>query len=134
MTDSEMIERIIMEDDEELIGFFCMHIGYDWHDKPEHDAAIYPKWSEVTKAIWVEIKRRMQGTVTQEFDYDGALEKLKDIADDYRSGLHTPSRAAEYSYLFGYVRGIERACGIIKQSKRSKRWKPKEAKQNADKT
>lgn len=133
MTDSEMIERIIMEDDEKLIGFFCMHIGYDWHDKPEHDPAMYPEWSEVTKAIWSEIKRRMKGTVVQEFDFDGAINKLYDVADEYRAGMHTPSRASEYSYFYGYVRGIEMALGIVKQSKRSKRWKPKGEKQNVEK-
>ena len=57
--EQDMIDRIVMEDDKTLIGYFCMHIGYDWKDKPEHDPAIYPEWSAVTKAIWNEIERRL---------------------------------------------------------------------------
>ena len=129
MTDSEMIEQIIMEDDEKLIRFFCMHIGYDWHDKPEHSAAIYPEWSEVTKAIWAEIKRRMQGTVVQAFDYDKAINKIDDEMDGIRHNLHKPS--AECSYYYGYMLGIERAKSIVAKCKRSKYWKPKRGEQDA---
>ena len=121
--EQDLIDRILMEDDKTLIGYFCMHIGYDWKDKPEHDPAIYPEWSAVTKAIWNEIERRMKGTVVHEFDYDGAIEKLTDKADDLRYHLHKPS--AECSYFYGYVRALEEAKEIVRKARRSKRWKPK---------
>ena len=124
--DDDLIARIIMEDDEMLVRYFCMHIGYDWKNKP-NDASIYPEWSKVTKAIWEEIKRRMHGTVVHEFDYDGAIEKLTDKADDLRYHLHRPS--AECSYFYGYIRALEEAKDIVRKARRSKRWKPKKQNQ-----
>lgn len=112
LTKQDRIDDAAREDDEMLIRRFVAAVGYDYiqHYK-KHTAQIHPDFSEETQIFWREIKSRLKGTTTLDFDREGALEELRENGKKQAELCQTAGFTS--SYYLGFKQAYYNAMRVI---------------------
>ena len=102
------------EDPKYVIGHLIMSVAADLANKDPHDPAIWPEWSEDTKAWWDEIEQRMTRPACLNFDWESAKKELKEAVDNEMDFLKG-NRDHMTSWHVGIKDGLWKAYSIMEK-------------------
>ena len=102
------------EDPKYVISQLVVSVAFDLANKDKHDPAIWPEWSEETKAWWDEIEQRMTRPACLGFDWEAAKREIREAVDNEEQFLKG-NRDYMTSWRVGIKDGLWKAYNIMEK-------------------
>ena len=97
-----------------IVGSLIMSVAADLANKDKRDPAIWPEWSEETKAWWEEIEQRMTRPACLNFDWEAAKKEIREAVDNEEHFLEQGQNQTT-SWRVGVKDGLWRAYNIMEK-------------------
>ena len=116
MDDKYLITKDITarEDPKYVIGHLIMSVSADLANINPYEPAIWPEWSEDTKAWWDEIEQRMNRPACLNFDWEAAKKEIREAVENEEHFLKG-NRDHMTSWRVGIKDGLWRAYNIMEK-------------------
>lgn len=102
------------EDPKYVISHLIMSVAADLANKDKHDPAMWPEWSEESKAWWDEIEQRMTRPACLNFDWEAAKKEIREAVENEENRINR-NRDYMTSWCVGMKDGLWKAYNIMEK-------------------